>query len=88
MKILAFLIAPLLFLACTATPELGDPRYVKAQRACLAMNIDDLGMPLLKGDPLDEPELAEFKRKCKALGYEWVGTTDSLVQRTDDLLSP
>ena len=83
-------VLPLLVIACAsaAPPELGDPKYVDAQRACLAVNIDNVGILLLEGDRPDESQVEDIIRKCKDLGYEWVGTTDSLAQRTDDLRSP
>ena len=33
---------PLLFLSCTPTPELGDLRYIEAQRAYLAINLNEV----------------------------------------------
>ena len=90
MRVIAILITPLLLLACTPTPEIGDPRYIEAQRMCLAVDINEFLITynetsLLEGDPPNETELNEIKRKCKNFGYEWVHTTDFPRTNTQEL---
>ena len=68
----------MLFLSYTPTPELGDLRYIEAQRACLAINLNEVNEDFLEGPPPTETQLQDVRRKCKDIGYEWTYTSETV----------
>ena len=78
-----------LLLACTEAPKLGDIKVIDGQLNCISINAHEIGLATDPETalPADE-ELAEIRKFCKKLGYEWTYVQSELLDWARELQMP
>ena len=79
---LAIVTVAFILLACAPPPELGDLRYIEAQRNCLTINMYDAGVDVFRSEsaPPTEEEMQTAKEQCGEMGYQWVYTKRAFAE--------